>query len=64
MEGTVRRPTVGRADFGYSPFGSHVHEERRFGDLTLPSRVSVGWTFETPRYEPFYEAVLGAEVGA
>ncbi|MGI8749668.1 MAG: hypothetical protein ACR2J6_03830 [Thermoleophilaceae bacterium] len=45
--------------------GGHVHDERGFGDLTLPRRVSVGWWFGTPRYEPFVEAtVLDAEVGA
>jgi hypothetical protein len=34
----------------------------RFGDLTLPSEVSVGWWWGTPRYEPFFEAtVLDAE---
>ena len=35
---------------------------QRFGDLVLPSRVTVGWWFGTPRYEPFFEAtILSAE---
>ena len=44
------------------PFGGDVHAERRFGDLVLPSRVTVGWWYGTPRYTPFFEAtVLAAE---
>jgi hypothetical protein len=37
-----------------------VLEERRFGDVTIPSRVSVGWWFGTPRYKPFFEATITA----
>ena len=49
-------------DTGYVPFGGDVHAERRFGDLVLPSRVTVGWWYGTPRYTPFFEAtVLSAE---
>ena len=47
---------AGRKDFGYIPCGREVHEERRFGDLVVPSRVTVGWWFGTPRYAPFFEA--------
>ena len=47
---------------GYIPCGGDIHAERRFGELTLPSRVTVGWWFGTPRYVPFFEAeVLAAE---
>jgi hypothetical protein len=39
-----------------------VHAERRFGELTIPSRLSVGWWFGTPRYTPFFTAeISGAE---
>jgi hypothetical protein len=41
--------------FSYIPFGGEIHVERRFGDLILPSEVSVGWWWGTPRYEPFFE---------
>jgi hypothetical protein len=46
---------------GYVPCGAHVHAERQFGDLVIPSRVTVGWWFDTPRWWPFFEAeVLAA----
>lgn len=58
----MRWGNAGQKAFGYLPFGGHIHEERRFGDLVLPSRVSVGWWYGTPRYQPFFEAtVLSAE---
>lgn len=47
---------------GYIPCGGDVHAERRWGPLTLPSRLTVGWWFGTPRFAPFFEAeVLDAE---
>lgn len=49
---------VGRPDYGYIPFGAEVASERRFGDVVIPSRVSVGWWFGTPRYAPFFEATI------
>ncbi len=53
---------VGRKDFGYIPFGGDIHAERRFGDVVLPSQVTVGWWYGTPRYKPFFEAtILSAE---
>jgi hypothetical protein len=58
----LRWGNVGQEAFGYIPFGGEIHAERRFGDLTLPSEVSVGWWWGTPRYEPFFEAtILSAE---
>jgi hypothetical protein len=46
---------------GYVPCGGIVHAERRFGDLVIPSRVTVGWGFDTPRWAPFFEVeVLSA----
>lgn len=49
---------VGQDSFGYIPFGGVVRAERRFGDLTLPSSLSVGWWFATPRFDPFFEAEI------
>ena len=43
---------------GYVACGGAVHSERRFGDLTIPNRVSVGWWFGTERYDPFFEAEI------
>jgi hypothetical protein len=54
----MRWGDAGQRDFGYIPFGGHVHAERRFGCLTLPSRLTVGWWFETPRFKPFFEATV------
>lgn len=49
---------VGREGFGYIPFGGDVHAERRFGGLTIPSRVTVGWWYATPRFKPFFDATI------
>jgi uncharacterized protein DUF6920 len=51
---------AGEKTFRYIPFGGEVHEERRFGDLVLPSTLSVGWWFATPRYAPFFRARISA----
>jgi hypothetical protein len=60
--GLLRWGDVGQDHFGYIPFGGEIHAERRFGDLTLPSEVTVGWWWGTPRYRPFFEAtILDAE---
>ncbi len=58
----LRWGNAGQKRFSYIPFGGEIHAERRFGDLILPSEVSVGWWWGTPRYEPFFEAtILDAE---
>jgi hypothetical protein len=66
--GAVRTASVARwhgRDHGYVPCGALVRAERRFGPLTLPSHVSVGWWFGTPRFAPFFEAeILAADVVA
>jgi hypothetical protein len=49
---------AGETSFQYIPFGGEIHAERRFGDFVLPSHASVGWWFGTPRYEPFFKAVI------
>jgi hypothetical protein len=51
---------AGEKTFQYIPFGGQIHAERRFGDLLLPSTLSVGWWFDTPRYAPFFHAEIGA----
>jgi hypothetical protein len=51
---------VGRDGFGYIPCGCEVLAEARFGELTVPSSVRVGWWWGTARYEPFFEAELTA----
>ena len=45
---------------GYVPMGGHVLEDRRFGHVTIPSRISVGWWYGMPRYKPFFEATVTA----
>jgi hypothetical protein len=47
---------AGEGRFEYLPCGGEVHAEHRFGDFTVPSAITVGWRFGTPRYEPFFEA--------
>jgi len=47
-----------RKGFRYLPCGCEVHAERRFGDLVVPSDISVGWWFGTPRCAPFFEATV------
>ena len=65
-DGAVRTTSLMRWDggrhglHGYVPCGGHVLEERRFGHVTIPSRVSVGWWYGTPRYKPFFEATITA----
>lgn len=54
----IRWGDAGGHSFLYIPFGGTVLAEHHFGDFTLPSRLSVGWWFETPRYAPSFEATL------
>jgi hypothetical protein len=56
----LRWGNAGEKTFRYVPFGGDVHAERRFGDLVLPSILSVGWWFGTPRYAPFFRAEISA----
>jgi hypothetical protein len=49
-------------EHGYAPFGADVHEERTFGAVTIPSRLTAGWGHGTSAWSPFFEAeVLGFE---
>ena len=61
-EGAVRTVSVMRwhGRDGYVPMGGDVLEDRRFGDVTIPSRISIGWWYGTPRYKPFFEATITA----
>jgi hypothetical protein len=52
----LRWGNAGQKEYGYIPCGCEVHAERRFGDVVVPSRVTVGWWFGTSRYAPFFEA--------
>ena len=54
----MRWGNAGQKPFQYIPFGGEIHAERRFGELVLPSRASVGWWFATPRYAPFFHAEI------
>jgi hypothetical protein len=56
----LRWGNAGEKTFQYIPFGGDVHAERRFGDLVLPSVLSVGWWFDTPRFAPFFRAEINA----
>ena len=56
----LRWGNAGEKTFRYIPFGGEIHAERRFADLVLPSRASVGWWFDTPRYAPFFHAEISA----
>jgi hypothetical protein len=49
---------VGQEHFGYIPFGADILAEQRFGDYTIPSHMVVGWWYGTPRFEPFFEAIV------
>ena len=53
---TLRWGNVGQRHFGYIPCGCDVRSERRFGDVVVPSALTVGWWFGTPRYTPFFKA--------
>jgi hypothetical protein len=53
---TLRWGNPGDQTFDYIPCGCETHAERRFGDLQIPSSLSVGWWFDTPRYAPFFKA--------
>jgi hypothetical protein len=52
----LRWGDAGEKAFRYIPCGCQVHAEQSFGELTIPSRLTVGWWFDTPRYAPFFEA--------
>lgn len=56
----MRWGNAGEKTFQLIPFGGDVYGEHGFGDLVLPSILSVGWWFDTPRYAPFFRAEITA----
>lgn len=54
----LRWGNAGQKQFGYIPCGAQLEAERRFGDLVVPSSLTVGWWFGTPRYAPFFRAEI------
>ena len=65
-DGAVRSSCVMRWDNGehgrrgYIPCGGDVHAEKRFGNVVVPSRLTAGWWYGTPRYDPFFEVEIHA----
>jgi hypothetical protein len=55
---------AGKGTHAYLPFGADVHEERRFGDLVIPSRLTAGWNYGTDSYSPFFKATITGAVPA
>jgi hypothetical protein len=49
-----------RHSHGYTTFGGDIHAERRFGDLVIPSHLTVGWRYASPNYKPFFRAHVQA----
>jgi len=45
-------------DYQYIPCSGDIHAARRFGDFTVPSRVTVSWWYGTQRCAPFFRAQL------
>ena len=39
------------AEFHYVDFGGVVEEEDTFGGYTIPTRLRIGWYFDTDRFE-------------
>jgi hypothetical protein len=50
--------SLGRSRHGYIPFGGDVAAEQGFGGVVIPSRVTIGWWYGTPRFAPFFEATI------
>lgn len=62
-DGAMRSSCVMRwhgREHGYVPCGCDAQAERRFGDIVIPSRLTAGWWYGTPRYEPFFKAEVHA----
>jgi hypothetical protein len=54
----MRWGNSGQDVFGYIPFGGDIHAERRFGDVVLPSELTIGWWYRKARYKPFFQATI------
>lgn len=61
---TAKIPRWGNPEDGehhYVDFGAIVEEEGTFGGYTIPTRLRVGWYFDTERFEPegeFFRATI------
>jgi hypothetical protein len=44
----------------YCNSGRETLAEGRWGDLSVPARLTVGWGFGTPEYRPFFRAEITA----
>ena len=42
------------------PFGADVEAERRFGAVTIPSRLTAGWWHGTDTWAPFFRCEVTA----
>jgi hypothetical protein len=51
---------TGKHSHGYLTFGGEVHAERRFGDLVVPSDLTIVWRYGTAGYKPFFRAQICA----
>jgi hypothetical protein len=47
---------TGKHSHGYLTFGGDMQAERRFGDVVVPSRLTVGWRYGSTDYKPFFHA--------
>jgi hypothetical protein len=47
---------IGKHSHGYLTFGGDIHSETRFGDLVIPSHLTVGWRYGSAEYKPFFHA--------
>ena len=48
-------------EFRYADFGGYMEQEGAFDGYTIPTRISVGWHFGTPRFESegeFFRATI------
>jgi hypothetical protein len=55
---------VDKGTFDYLPFGGDTYEERRFGDLVIPSQLKLGWGYGTDYYAPFFTVTITAATPA
>lgn len=51
---------TGKHSHGHLTFGGATQAERRFGDLVIPSHLTVGWRYGSPEYKPFFHARIRA----
>jgi uncharacterized protein DUF6920 len=58
---SVRRwGNTGRRSHDYLTFGGDVHADQRFGNLVIPSDLTVGWRYGGAGYKPFFQAHINA----